>query len=170
MDSATAVLIGSALATTGWVYTSRRACMLSRKQHTINVLLQAGGFNKEFNVFAGRLASNVREKRGLTFEENADQVAFRTVANYYEFIAGIRGGEFDENLIRDCLRAPIVQLFTYSSDFIWKLRDNRSRQTIYEHFEWLYLRWEKNPPPLRQKILEYVLNRPLPSRRAKPLQ
>jgi hypothetical protein len=42
-----AVLIGAALATVGWLYTARRSRVLARKQHTINILLQAS-FNKEF--------------------------------------------------------------------------------------------------------------------------
>jgi hypothetical protein len=47
MDSPTAILIGAGLATCGWLYGARRARTLPRKQHTVNVMLQAA-FNQSY--------------------------------------------------------------------------------------------------------------------------
>lgn len=47
MQTTTAILVGAFAATIGWLYTARRARMLSRKQHTITVILNASS-NERF--------------------------------------------------------------------------------------------------------------------------
>jgi len=171
MEASMAIIIGAALATCGWLYTGRRARTLSRKQHTINVMLQAS-FNADF-VKARNLVADVVGKGklpDLNLPENEElRIAFRMVANHYEFVAaGLRNGDFDERLVRDSERGTLLGLFEKGQDFIWSLRNARRRTTIYEHLEWLHGRWEKKPPGYVQICVEFCAGRPLPSKRVNP--
>jgi hypothetical protein len=162
MDSSHAVLVSAALATTGWLYTARRARMLSRKQHTVNVMLQAS-FNKEFQECISMLRLHLLgEGLPQSLEDQPQlQDAVRRVLNHYEFIAaGLRNGDFDEQLILDSQRALILQLWNGSSGYIWTLRNSRNRMSIYEHIEWLTARWcETSQHPLKW-VWEKVTGRP----------
>jgi hypothetical protein len=166
-----AILIGAALATCGWLYGARRARSLSRKQHTINVMLQAN-LNKEFRAAQKLLgeaidAGKCPDLRSKEYETLRD--AFRMVANHYEFIsAGLRNGDLEENLIRDSQRGQMLRLYSFCKDFIWNLRDARNRLTIYEHFEWLNGRWAVKPPGRVQKIVETCMGRPFAGKRVNP--
>ncbi len=170
IEPAIAILIGAALATVGWLYTGRRARTLARKQHTINVMLQAS-FNREygqsFNVMVPHLKS--RKCPDFSNDQNEDvRAQFRTVMNHYEFIAaGLRNGDFDERLIRDSERATLVIIFETTEKYIYALRDSRQRQSIYEHLEWLHNRWTKNQPGWFWRTIEYCRGRPMAGRRAK---
>jgi Domain of unknown function (DUF4760) len=172
MDTATAALIGAGFATTGWLYTARRARSLSRMQHTVSVMLQAS-FNKEFQEAACKIRPYPRDgccpEDDLT-EENAKlREAFRRVLNHYEFLAaGLRNGDFDERLVRDSERGTILLLFRACKQVIWKIRDDRSRLSIYEHLEWLCRRWDEKPPGFTQRFCEWVAGRPFPGRRHNP--
>jgi len=166
VEAPTAALVAAALATIGWLYTARRARTLSRKQHTINVILQSS-FNKDFNEACIKLIPLIKNGNINSLQDGAsEREAFRLVANHYEVLsAGIRSGDFDEQLMRDCLRAQLVEFYNKSSNFIWKQRDSRRRQSIYEHLEWLFVRWEKSRPWLLQRLAEGVLSRPLAGKR-----
>ena len=88
MDTAIAALIAASLATTGWLYTARRARTLSRKQHTVTVMLQAS-FSKEFqdhikNVRPYLIACTLPTK----LDDKSDlRDAVQRLLNHYEFIA-----------------------------------------------------------------------------------
>jgi hypothetical protein len=170
MDAANAILIGAVCATAGWVYTSRRARTLARKQHTVNIMLQAS-LNKEFRSARDDVAPHVRAKQvpDLNLQENKDlRISLRMILNHYEFMAaGVRNGDFDEVLLRDSERGTIMSLFEGCHDYIWGLRNNRSRLTIYEHLEWLHGRWETKRPRW-QRACEFCIGRPLPGKRAVP--
>jgi len=58
MQPTTAILVGAFAATIGWLYTARRARMLSRKQHTITVILNTSSnvrFISQRNMIAPHL-------------------------------------------------------------------------------------------------------------------
>ncbi len=70
--------------------------------------------------------------------------AVRRVLNHYEFIAaGLRNGDFDEPLVKDTERSTIVNLYSGSKKYIWTLRNDRNRMSLYEHLEWLHARWDR---------------------------
>lgn len=121
---------------------------------------------KSFNEISGYMrACNVPD---LTLTENADLAqTFRFVLNHYEFMcAGLRNGDFDERLLRDSEKGTILGLFRCCETYIYKIRDNRERQSIYEHLEWAFARWDKNPPGRIQRWWESYLMRPMQGRRA----
>lgn len=172
MAPETAVLIGAGLATCGWLYTARRQRSLSRKQHTINVMLQAS-LNKEMRDALGAVAPMLRLRQCApdlpTNEERADLwKAVRLLLNHYEFVAaGLRNGDFYERLVKDSERGTIIAIAATCEQLIFQLRDTRARQSTYEHLEWLRTRWEKKPPGWLQRALEWAIGRPLPARRNK---
>ncbi|HEY1615747.1 MAG TPA: DUF4760 domain-containing protein [Rhizomicrobium sp.] len=167
-----AAIIGALLATCGWLYTARRARALSKKQQTVNVMLQAS-FNADYQkavLIVSELINNnakIPDLRAAGMEEK--RAAFRRVANHYEFMAaGLRNGDFDERLIRDSERGAAIQIFEKGEEYIRGLRNVRRRTTLYEHLEWLYDRWERRPPPWWQCCAEWCLARPFSGRRVKP--
>lgn len=103
----TAVLIGAGLATCGWLYTARRARTLSRKQHTVNVMMQAVN-NKDFREALQLIsnAKNLGECPDLSKPENSNlKEALKLVTNQIEFVAaGLRNGDFDERMVYDSWR------------------------------------------------------------------
>jgi Domain of unknown function (DUF4760) len=121
MDTATAALIGAALATAGWLYTARRARTLSRKQHSVSVMLQAS-FNSEFQGFVKTVAEHIKANdiaQRIGAGDDTLRMATRRVLNHYEFIAsGLRNGDFDERLVMDSERSAIIQLFAGTKEFI----------------------------------------------------
>ena len=121
MDTSTAALVGAALATCGWLYTARRARTLSRKQHTVTVMLQAS-LNKEFRD--ALLVISDAMKNGACPDLEADEnkelrFSMRFVTNHYEFVAaGLRNGDFDERLVRDSERGVIVKWTRAAGPFL----------------------------------------------------
>ncbi|MEC5324427.1 DUF4760 domain-containing protein [Aurantimonas sp. A3-2-R12] len=159
-----AILIGAALATTGWLYAARRARTLAKKQHTINVILQTN-FNARFLDARAKIAPHL--KAGTCppdIMNGADEdlrANFRDILNHYEFVsAGLRNGDFDEKLVKDSERGTYISLYTCCEAYIWHLRDGRKRMTIYEHLEWVHRRWHKKPPNKFTRAIERVRGRP----------
>src|SRR5680860_619628 len=170
MGTSNAILIAASLATVGWWYTARRARSLSRKQHTINVIMQTQYselYRKKFSEIIPFLTKG--KCPDLTNNRNSKhRPAFSLVLNHYEFVAvGIRNGDFDEKLFKDSERGTILQLYCSCKDVIYKIRDKRERQSTYEHLEWLGRRWGKKLP-WYQKLLEWFLMRPTQGHRHDP--
>jgi hypothetical protein len=88
------------------------------------------------------------------------------VLNRYEFIsAGLRNGDIDERLIMDSERSAIVQLYGAAKEYIWSQRNDRSRMSLYEHLEWLHVRWTDTTPRRIGRCWEGISGRPIPGRR-----
>lgn len=170
MATETAILIGAALATLGWLHTGRRQRLLARKQHTINIMLQAS-FNKEFREALAEIAPYIKEgKCPDLFEDQNESLrkSMKMALNHYEFVAaGIRGGDIDEKLLKDSERGTIVTLSKTCEKFIYGLRSSRHRQSVYEHLEWLQARWEGPPTRGWQRIIETFRARPFEGERAR---
>ena len=171
MDTATAALVGSALATCGWIYSARRARTLSRKQHTVTVMLQAS-VNKEFREALVTISDAMAAGQcpDLSAENHKPlRMAMRFVSNHYEFIsAGLRNGDFDERLVRDSERGVILKMYSFFEPHIYSLRKSRDRMTIYENLEWLSKRWTKKPPGRLQSVIETIRQQPFGGKRANP--
>jgi hypothetical protein len=166
-DTAIAALIAASLATVGWVYTARRARALSRKQHTITVMLQAS-FNKEFQEHIKLVAPILKgEEDHKKIETDQElRIATRKILNHYEFIAaGLRNGDFDEQLVMDSERTAIVQLYAGCEQYIWSLRENRKRMSTYEHLEWLHARWTNSNRNNLKSCIEWLRQKPFQGNR-----
>lgn len=68
------------------------------------------------------------------------------VLNNQEFIAvGIRTGAFDEGVYKESQCSNVLKLWTATSGFIQEVRKIDGKNTIFQDFERLAKRWEKNP-------------------------
>jgi hypothetical protein len=134
-------------------------------------MLQAS-FNEDFRASIDLIAEAM--KRGKcpdlqTGDNDALNKALMLVTNHMEFIAaGLRNGDFDESLVKDSWRGQTLVLFEFYEENIWKLRNARRRLTMYEHFEWLYRRWETSPPSRYTIWFEKCVGRPMPGTRINP--
>lgn len=68
------------------------------------------------------------------------------VLNNQEFIAvGIRTGAFDEDVYKEIQCSNVLKLWTATSGFIQEVRKIDGKNTLFQDFERLAKRWEKNP-------------------------
>jgi len=68
------------------------------------------------------------------------------VLNNQEFIAvGVRLGCFDENTYKQLQCTNVLRLWDASKGFIEEIRRERQKDTLFQDFEKLALRWKKNP-------------------------
>lgn len=68
------------------------------------------------------------------------------VLNNQEFIAvGIRTGAFDEGVYKEIQCSNVLKLWTATSGFIQEVRKIDGKNTLFQDFELLAKRWEKNP-------------------------
>lgn len=67
------------------------------------------------------------------------------VLNNQEFIAvGVRMGAFDENIYKQMQCSNVLRLWKASSGFIAEVRTQTGIPTLYQDFERLAKRWDKN--------------------------
>jgi hypothetical protein len=171
MESETVALIGIGFATTGWIYNSRRARQIARKQHTINIILQAT-FNSDFRKSVRLISHHLKDRYCPPNVLESDDIeirdAYRFILNHYEFLAaGIRNGDLDEQLIIDNERGTILVIYKTCEAMIFSVRNSRERVSLYEHMEWLQKRWLKARSPIA-KAVELVIARPLAGARHNP--
>ncbi len=163
-------LIAAILATIGWLWTARRNRFLARKQHTLNVMLQAS-FNRDFRDSQDKIRPHIADKKcpDILDPEHPLRGHFREVLNHYELIAaGIRNGDFDERMVLDTQRGTLLAAYETCEAVIFQMRDQRSRQAIYEHLEWLHKRWQRKPPGHFAKFWELIIARPIAGKRVDP--
>jgi len=68
------------------------------------------------------------------------------VLNNHEFIAGgIRQGTFDEEIYKKMQYSNVMKVWGSSAGIIGEIRNSQGIQTLFQEFEWLAKRWEKNP-------------------------
>lgn len=68
------------------------------------------------------------------------------ILNNQEFIAvGVRLGAFDENTYKQMQCTNVLRLWEASKGFIEEVRRERKKDTLFQDFEKLALRWKKNP-------------------------
>lgn len=123
------------------------------KQHTINTLLQMR-LSDAYMSRAERVTQRYFGQKGNYYLTDAEcdnpppeavisDVIY--ILNYLEYIASaIRGGDLDEDLVRESLRGMLCNNYECAELWIKKRRDiggGRTNPKLYEHLEWLYRRW-----------------------------
>lgn len=162
--------VSALLATLGWIYTARRARWLARKHHTFNTLTNVQfsvAFRKAFKALSTYLKTEPRARLDEIEDEDTRQKV-RLILNHFEFIsAGIRRGDIDEDLVHDTYRGTVRVYFEQLEDYIYSVRNARKRNAIFEHLEWLYVRWEQDPPGRIQRFFEWVKGSPFQGTRVR---
>jgi hypothetical protein len=68
------------------------------------------------------------------------------ILNNLEFIAvGVRLGSFDENTYKQMQCTNVLRIWEASKGFIEEIRSERKKDTLFQDFEKLALRWKKKP-------------------------
>ncbi|TCU98405.1 uncharacterized protein DUF4760 [Paracandidimonas soli] len=68
------------------------------------------------------------------------------ILNNQEFIAvGVRLGSFDENTYKQMQYTNVMRLWEASKGFIEEIRREHKKDTLFQDFEKLALRWKKKP-------------------------
>lgn len=76
----------------------------------------------------------------------AERKAILKILNNQEFIAvGIRMKAFDESVYKETQCTNVLRLWDASKGFIEEIRRERSKDTLFQDFEKLALRWKKKP-------------------------
>lgn len=79
-------------------------------------------------------------------EDCAERTAILRVLNNAEFIAvGVRLRAFDEDVYKEMHCSTVVRLWTSSCGFIYELRNKTGKSTLFQDFERLATRWQRNP-------------------------
>lgn len=99
---------------------------------------------------ATRLVNGLHEK-GRPWTAHLDSAceerkAILKILNNQEFIAvGIRMGAFDESVYKQMQCTNLLRLWDASKGFIEEIRSERKKDTLFQDFEKLALRWKKDP-------------------------
>ena len=146
----------AAFALTGWVVQSWISIRNSRKQHTINVL-----FNTRLSPEYIQNTENIRayfpeesEIKLKDLKEMPDRTVMESVRfllNYYEFVAvGIRHGDLDIRLIRDCLCSQLCIFVDRCEDVIRNVRNENQfwepapgKTRLLRNLVWLRVKWHR---------------------------
>ena len=156
--------IAATAATIGWVLQRQSALEISRKQHTLTILLQMRQndiFNRHrinfFSVYprdsyiqqqdVDRLLNERVAKEKYGIDANGmlkfpvvESIFF--ICNYYEFLAsGIRQGDLDNDLLEQSLRSITIQFYRTCRPLIDKIRDldehGKAQSDTLSHYAWL---------------------------------
>ncbi len=75
-----------------------------------------------------------------------ERKAILRLLNNQEFIAvGVRMKAFDENVYKQMQCTNVLRLWDASKGFIEEVRRERNKDTLFQDFECLALRWKKKP-------------------------
>lgn len=150
-----AVVSAAGLATLGWLVSAANQRNLSRKQHTLNLLIQmrhAELYNKHLLAILKLCPSGQRPNArllGLVFgiekiKSDSDRDFRRGVIyilNYWEFVcAAMIVGDLDAELVKRTVRQHIVGNYTKFDAIIKRDRQSGDRLT-YRHLERIAQEW-----------------------------
>lgn len=94
---------------------------------------------------------NTLHKNGQSWTAHLDpdcdeRKAILKILNNQEFISvGIRMKAFDERVYKEMQCTNVLRLWDASKGFIEEIRRERSKDTLFQDFEKLALRWKKKP-------------------------
>lgn len=82
----------------------------------------------------------------LVNEESEEYKNILYLLNTYEFISvGIKTGAFSEKTYKRLRYTTLMGDWECFHGFVTEFRKGKSRNTLFQDFEWLYNRWKKNP-------------------------
>lgn len=146
MDSGIAVLISATMATAGWLYSGRVQRLMSRRQHTYQIIIRQQDDAKVGAALT--LLHKIRASSSpprLTDPLDADKIEIIDfLLNRYEFIAAaLWCGDIDENLLRRCDKSRMIALTTVLAGYISDKRTNNSQQSLWRNLEHISERWQR---------------------------
>ena len=83
--------------------------------------------------------------------DDKDAQDLRYLLNHFERLSvGIQEKIYDEKMVKKSQYSTFVKTYERSQQFIRGVR--KTSPTAYQEFEWLSLRWQKNPLKSRKKL------------------
>ncbi|MEL0635510.1 DUF4760 domain-containing protein [Marinomonas sp. TI.3.20] len=147
MDVKTSILALSALAALFSIY---RNTVINRRRATVDLVLHQK--NDLDLKKANSIVNPLLKKQGITQYSNGSHIGSEErssilfVLNNYEFVAtGIREKAFDFKLFKRMRCGTVLRDWTEFQPFIYELRKTNKHPTMYQEFEWLANKLEKNP-------------------------
>lgn len=163
------------IALAGWMAQALISVRNSRKQHSINLLFQYR-MNKQFSDHVANIQMYFPDTTPIAHRALVDHPdasifeSIRFVLNYYEFIAvGIRHGDLDMDLMRDCQCSQMLTFCHRCEDVIKTARGEDQwgrpapgKARILQNLRWLQRKWERfarkhGRPPLRARAADFFL-------------
>lgn len=138
----------------GALTTARITLKNAIKQHTMTTLLQMR-MSETYMQRARKVSERYLSSNGEIYILDTENIRnpkpedcipeLLYVLNYLEFISSaIRYGDLDENLMNESLRGMLCNNYECARALIHERRtlgQGRSNPLLFEHIEWLYLRW-----------------------------
>lgn len=126
---------------------------IARKKNAIDMILRSQSDTRLHAAFkkiramhesANHDISKYAYKDNKVDDGNASDIGY--ILNHYEHVAnGINQKIFDEETIKHSQWGTITNLYKYCENFIYILRDQHSRPTIYMELESLAKKWAEVP-------------------------
>jgi hypothetical protein len=146
--------LGPTLVAVGWVVTNEVNVLNSRKQHTINLILQyftnAQRIKDKDRINSGLPWPNKIDQSKVSFNHTADDL-LRTIArelNYFDFLASaIIRREIEERLLRRVFQNVVRHYYIQFESYIQHWRAENA--DTWADFVSLYDRWKLPSDPVR---------------------
>lgn len=152
-DIDTFILAATAIAA---LYSIRRNTIINRRRATVDLVLHQKNDSdlKDANLIVNPLlrdqSVSITKYSDKSHIGSEERTAILFVLNNYEFIAtGIREEAFDFKLFKRMRCGTVLRDWEEFQPFIYELRKINKHSTMYQEFEWLAKKLEKNP--LRKK-------------------
>lgn len=99
---------------------------------------------------------NIRALAAKDRMHEDDAKTIRHILNHFELISvGIQNGIYDETIIKESWCGILVRTYEQALPFIQACRQRDGKETLYQEFEWLALRWKKNPLGTKSKMGQF---------------
>lgn len=84
--------------------------------------------------------------------EHKDEIDLvKYVLNHFETVGvGIRNGIYDENMVKDAWCTMMINTFEYARPLVDSMRTKHAKDTIFQEYELLVVRWKANPVKARK--------------------
>lgn len=135
------------LATLGWMRGQYLTRQLSRRKHTLDIML-AQDSNLQLAGYLDRADAQAAAKD--TLDPRAPTKDIRSALNFYEFLsAATRDKTLDAKLIKRTMRFRMLRFYHNAKPVIDAVRTRYANPRIMEDFEWFatheldYERWKK---------------------------
>lgn len=124
---------------------------IARQRATIDLLMTQRADN---GLSEAKKAVGVIHKNGGDFTslaaadkaQDASRALILSIMNNYEFIAlGIREGALDESIYKRAVYSQVLRDWRAMKAFIMELRRQNKIETLFQEFELLAKRWEREP-------------------------
>lgn len=126
---------------------SQRIISKKRAAYDFVLTLQYEQFLEHQKIFTELFETKQLERilEARTSKELEEKLAIRDYLNHFElFAVSIRQNILDENVCKDVICDTVIKRWNAAKSLIEKLREKEKKNSLFEHFEYIATKWEKN--------------------------